>query len=93
MKVPQRWYLIFVRPPGSRIWTQHTKKVDNGNWIPWTHSNALVAVEEARMVFARSGWSANIVDVDHETDIHEEAELTLSEETFGKVIELENKEQ
>ena len=89
-KFPQRWYLIFVRPAGSKVWTQHTKSVDGGNWIPWTHSNALVAAEEARRVFMHSGWSVNVIDIDHEVEMHDDQELTFSEETFEKVVTMEN---
>jgi hypothetical protein len=87
---PQRWYLIFVRPPGSKVWTQHQKKVDSGHWIPWTHSNPLKAAEEARMIFMNSGWSVNVIDIDHDPKVHEEAELSFSEETFEQVVTMEN---
>lgn len=89
-KFPQRWYLIFVRPPGSKVWTQHTKRVDGGNWIPWTHSNPLKAADEAKMIFMNSGWSVNVIDIDHEVDVHDEQELHFSEETFEQIVHLEN---
>jgi hypothetical protein len=87
---PQRWYLIFVRPPGSKVWTQHQKKVDTGHWIPWTHSNPLKAAEEARMIFMNTGWSVNVTDIDHDEEVHDEAELGFSEETFEMVVMMEN---
>jgi len=90
---PQRWYLIFVRPPGSKVWTQHTKQVETGHWIPWTHSNPLKVTEEARRVFMHSGWSVNVIDIDHEVEVHDEAELTFSEETFEQIVKLENAQQ
>jgi hypothetical protein len=90
---PQRWYLIFVRPPGSKVWTQHTKQGVTGHWIPWTHSNPLKAAEESRRVFMHSGWSVNVIDIDHEVEVHDEAELTFSEETFEQIVTLENEQQ
>jgi hypothetical protein len=90
---PQRWYLIFVRPPGSKVWTQHTKQVETGHWIPWTHSNPLRVAEESRRVFMHSGWSVNVIDIDHEVEVHDEAELTFSEETFEQIVTLENEQQ
>ena len=87
---PQRWYLIFVRPPGSKVWTQHTKQGVTGDWIPWTNSNPMKVAEEARRVFMHSGWSVNVIDIDHEVEVHDEAELTFSEDTFGEIVTLEN---
>jgi len=87
---PQRWYLIFVRPPGSKIWTQHQKKVDSGHWIPWTHSNPQKAAEEANKIFINTGYSVNVIDIDHEVDVHDEQELHFSEETYEQIVIMEN---
>ena len=90
MKFPQRWYLIFVRPPGSMVWTQHQKKVDSDHWIPWTHSNPLKAADEANMIFMSTGWSVNVIDIDHEVEVHDEQELHFSEETYEQIVMMEN---
>lgn len=90
MKFPQRWYLIFVRPPGSMVWTQHQKKVHRGHWIPWTHSNPLKAADEANMIFLNTGWSVNVIDIDHEVEVHDEQELHFSEETYEQIVMMDN---
>jgi hypothetical protein len=53
----------------------------------------LKAAEEARRVFMHTDWSVNVIDIDHEVEVHDEAELTFSEDTFGEIVTLENAEQ
>ena len=42
------------------------------------------------MIFMNTGWSVNVTDIDHDEEVHDEAELGFSEETFEMVVMMEN---
>lgn len=63
------FYLIFVRPPGSHIWTQHIKMPHKGTAIPFTATTVLQANQEAMRVVETTRYCARVVTVNHPSEI------------------------
>jgi len=53
-------------------------------------SNPQKAANEANMIFMSTGYSVNVIDIDHEVDVHDEQELHFSEETYEQIVMMEN---
>ena len=64
MKQHRTAYLIFVRPPGSEMWTQHMKKAAGGS-IPYASYNRRKAEEEAMRVTIARHYCTRVVPIDH----------------------------
>lgn len=92
-EVPSRWYYIFVRPIGSKIWTQHAKMTENKHFIPWTSSDPEAAADEAETIAINSNMSVNIVEIDQPMEIDDEQMVTFSEETYELLLTKQKEKQ
>lgn len=92
-EIPARWYIIFVRPIGSRIWTMHARMTENKHFVPWTSSDFRAAIRESELIARNSNMSVNVIEIDHPTEIDDEQMVTFSEETFDLIVESEKQEQ
>ena len=68
MKDTRTAYLIFVRPPGSQMWTQHTKHFD-GAPIPWTSYKLADAEQEAMRVMRLKSYCTRVVPIEHPKEV------------------------
>ena len=68
MDNPRTAYLIFIRPPGSQMWTQHMKPTCTGP-IPWVSYVVDTANEEARRICDEGKYCARVVPVHHQREI------------------------
>jgi hypothetical protein len=57
-------YQIYVRPPGSNLWTQHMKKDGTGHSIPWRTSDPGKANREAVHVVHTTSYCAKVTSVE-----------------------------
>lgn len=63
------FYYIFVRPYGSRIWTQHIKETENG-FVPFVATTPEDAdYEVVRIVESSETYCARVVPIDHPDEI------------------------
>lgn len=65
-------YLIFVRPPGSRMWTQHMKR----HGIPYTAFNAEEAMEAAIAIAESQKYCTQVCKVELKQEIDTELKAT-----------------
>jgi len=63
-------YLIFVRPPGSGMWTQHLKWVTDTH-IPWVSYKRADAEKEAVRVTIAKNYCTRVVPIEHPREIDE----------------------
>lgn len=42
------------------------------------------------MIFMNTGYSVNVIDIDHEVDVHEDQQLHFSEETYEQIVIMDN---
>jgi hypothetical protein len=68
MKNTRTAYLIFVRPPGSQMWTQHMKAQKG---IPYTSYKRQEAEYEAVRVTCAKHYCTRVVPVEHPREIDE----------------------
>lgn len=61
-------YIIFVRPPGSSMWTQHMKP---GEGIPWVSYKMEEANKEADLVTLDMDYCTRVVSIEHPAEIDE----------------------
>lgn len=78
MKATRTIYQIYVRPPGSNLWTQHMKKV-KGGLIPWRSSTPEKANEEAVRIVHTTRYCAMVthVNVRKEPDSEDHPQYAL----------------
>ena len=55
-------YQIYVRPPGSNLWTQHMTKAAGGP-VPWRSGNPEKANQEAVRVVHTTRYCAKVTNV------------------------------
>ena len=65
-------YLIFVRPPGSRMWTQHMKK----HGIPYTAFDAKEAMDTAIAISEGGKYCTQVCKVELKQEIDTELKAT-----------------
>jgi len=78
MSNPRTSYLIFVRPPGSHMWTQHMKKTDTGP-IPWVSYDIDKANAEAVHICDQGKYCSRVVPIDHPREIDQERYAMLAD--------------
>ena len=67
-------YLIFVRPPGSRMWTQHMK--ENGN--PYLSFSEEQALDDACKIVEEGKYCAHVAKVELKREIDTILKATTS---------------
>jgi hypothetical protein len=78
MNNPRTSYIIFVRPPGSQMWTQHMKRTDTGP-IPYTSYSADKANDEAIKICDQGKYCARVVAIDHPRETDEDRYAMLAD--------------
>lgn len=75
MKTHRTAYLIFVRPPGSGMWTQHMK----GSNVPYTSYTREIAEREAVGVTVSKNYCTRVVPIEHPREVDETLYATMAD--------------